>query len=189
MCEIQGKTPFLGFLVTIESTTRLASSLLLGEAPPLRYLLTYKLSQDHIELFFGALRSRGGWNNNPMVSQFVAAYRRLAVHNEVKRGRGNCVSLDESRILYVSSGVCARDELDMSTAKRNGSEDLLRGAEIREKSKLGDKLKSLPQLSPYIGNIVGYIAAFVCRMVQQRIPCTTCHMATIAKICHSALLT
>jgi len=32
---------------------------------PMKYLLTYKFSQDHIELFFGAVRSTGGFNNNP----------------------------------------------------------------------------------------------------------------------------
>jgi len=37
----------------------------------MKYLLTYKFSQDHIELFFGAVRSTGGFNNNP------TAYKRL----------------------------------------------------------------------------------------------------------------
>ncbi|KAL3187880.1 hypothetical protein MRX96_000498 [Rhipicephalus microplus] len=82
------RTPFLGFLVTIESVIGLASALLLSDNAPLRYFLTYKLSQDHIELFFAAVRSKGGWNNNPTVSQFVAAYKRLVTHNQVKGGRG-----------------------------------------------------------------------------------------------------
>ncbi|KAL3181061.1 hypothetical protein MRX96_037120 [Rhipicephalus microplus] len=93
------KTAFLGFLLSIESTIGLASSLLLGEAAPLRYLLMYKLSQDHIELFFAAIRCKGGWNNNPTVAPFVAAYKRLVVHTEVKGGRGNCDALDDTRIL------------------------------------------------------------------------------------------
>ncbi|KAL3247894.1 hypothetical protein MRX96_056787 [Rhipicephalus microplus] len=83
------RTPFLGFLVTIESVIGLASAILLSDNAPLRYFLTYKLSQDHIELFFAAVCSKGGWNNNPTVSQFVAAYKRLVTHNQVKGGRGN----------------------------------------------------------------------------------------------------
>ncbi|KAL3209203.1 hypothetical protein MRX96_038322 [Rhipicephalus microplus] len=80
------RTQFLKFLVTIESVIGLASALLLSDNAPLRYFLTYKLSQDHIELFFAAVRSKGGWNNNPTVSQFVAAYKRLVTHNQVKGG-------------------------------------------------------------------------------------------------------
>ncbi|KAK9702246.1 hypothetical protein QE152_g30087 [Popillia japonica] len=31
----------------------------------LRYLLTYKCSRDHLELFVCSIRARNGWNNNP----------------------------------------------------------------------------------------------------------------------------
>ena len=30
----------------------------------------YKMSQDHLELFFGAVRAAGGWNNNLTALQF-----------------------------------------------------------------------------------------------------------------------
>ena len=35
----------------------------------------YKMSQDHLELFFGAVRAAGGWNNNPTALQFRSAYK------------------------------------------------------------------------------------------------------------------
>lgn len=44
-----------------------------------KYLITYRLSQDHLELFFGAIRSKSGYNNNPTARQFEAAYKRLIV--------------------------------------------------------------------------------------------------------------
>uniref|UniRef100_A0AAV2LW01 Transposable element P transposase-like RNase H C-terminal domain-containing protein n=1 Tax=Knipowitschia caucasica TaxID=637954 RepID=A0AAV2LW01_KNICA len=47
-----------------------------------RYLLTYKLSQDHLELFFSSVRARGGFNNNPTTTQFTAAYKRLLVRQQ-----------------------------------------------------------------------------------------------------------
>ena len=34
---------------------------------PFRYFLTYKLSQDSIEILFNKIRHRCGWNNNPML--------------------------------------------------------------------------------------------------------------------------
>lgn len=182
------KTPFLGFLVAIESVIGLASTLLLTNAAPLRYFLTYKLSQDHIELFFAAVRAKGGWNNNPTVSQLMAAYKRLVTHNQVKGGHGNCTSLDETRILYVSSQFCTNDELDMATAKRSGTEDIVQGVNLPSESELDALVEDLPALSPYLGNVVGYIAGFVCRMVKRKIPCSVCHSATIAETCGSALL-
>ena len=42
----------------------------------LKYILTYKFSQDHLELIFCALRACGGFNNNPTAQQFRAAYKR-----------------------------------------------------------------------------------------------------------------
>lgn len=50
----------------------------------LEYILTYKLSQDHLELFFGAIRARDGLNNNSTAKQFESAYRRLLVHSQTK---------------------------------------------------------------------------------------------------------
>lgn len=37
---------------------------------PLKFVLTYKISQDHLELFFACERSTGGCDNNPNCVQF-----------------------------------------------------------------------------------------------------------------------
>ncbi|KAJ4936678.1 hypothetical protein JOQ06_001265, partial [Pogonophryne albipinna] len=64
-----------------------------------RYLLTYKLSQDHLVLFFSAVRARGGFGNNPTARQFTAAYKRLLVNLQVRSGTGNCILRDNTSIL------------------------------------------------------------------------------------------
>ncbi len=46
---------------------------------PRRYLLTYKLSQDHLERFFAAIRVRGGHNDNPNARKFRGAYKHYLV--------------------------------------------------------------------------------------------------------------
>lgn len=43
----------------------------------LKYIPTYKFSQDHIELFFNCIRGCCGWNNNPSPLQFMYVYRRM----------------------------------------------------------------------------------------------------------------
>ena len=35
-----------------------------------KYLLIYKISQDHLELLFRAIRAHGGSSNNPNLKQF-----------------------------------------------------------------------------------------------------------------------
>lgn len=48
------KTGFLGFVVSLTSTLSLYSDLI--EKQYIKYLLTYKHSQDHLETFFSAIR-------------------------------------------------------------------------------------------------------------------------------------
>lgn len=46
------------------------------------YLLTYKLLQGHLELFFSAVRSRG-YNNNPTCMQFITVFKKLLTYAQV----------------------------------------------------------------------------------------------------------
>jgi DNA transposase THAP9 len=70
----------------------------------LSFILTYKFSQDYIEMLFSAIRAKGGFNNNPTVSQFEAAYKSIIVHSEIKSSSSaNCMALDDTTILRVSS--------------------------------------------------------------------------------------
>ena len=69
------KTEFIEFLVAIKSTKGIFH--ILGEADkaPLKYLLTQKLSQNHLELLFEAVRSADGFYNKTTTQQFTAAYK------------------------------------------------------------------------------------------------------------------
>ena len=53
------KTFVIGFIMTIKSTIAMASEMITMENP-FKYLLTYKFSQDHIEILFSCIRARGG---------------------------------------------------------------------------------------------------------------------------------
>ena len=68
------KPGFLGFVIAIKAFQNLFRNLV--TSGKLKYILTYKFSQDHLELFFCALRAYGGFNNNPTAQQFRAAYKR-----------------------------------------------------------------------------------------------------------------
>ena len=103
------RTGFIGFLLRIQSIMSLFRELVLSNNYGMNFLLTYKLSQDHIELFFGKIRSMGGCNNNPTARQFKSAYKKILTHNDIQDViSGNCLALESVPILTASS-TCLTD--------------------------------------------------------------------------------
>ena len=88
----------MGFLATITIVISID-----GKCVDIKYILylaTYHLSQDHIELVFNVVHSRGRWNNNPTARQFRAAYRQFLMKNYVKpQNSGNAVAQENITIL------------------------------------------------------------------------------------------
>jgi hypothetical protein len=72
MVKSQTKFDFIGIIGALLSIKNLCNRLVC-ESGKLLYLCTYKLSQDHIEHFFSAIRTRGGFNNNPSCRHFIYA--------------------------------------------------------------------------------------------------------------------
>ena len=71
------KTFIIGLVSTAKSLIAISEELLSREVNPYKYILTYKFSQDHIELLFSCIRSRGGFNNNPNTLQFRTALKQI----------------------------------------------------------------------------------------------------------------
>ena len=80
----QCKTFVIGFVARIKSTISMATEMFSLPTNPFKYLLTYKFSQDHVELLFSCIRSRGGWNNNPNVLQFKYAIRYYSIKMQLQ---------------------------------------------------------------------------------------------------------
>ena len=170
------KTGFVGFLCAIQTIQGLFADLIATEKPVMKYLLTYKLSQDHLELFFAAVRSCGRWNNNPTASQFMAAYKRLLIRHEIKSS-GNSTAQDDTSILFLT-----KDQIN-STCKKTDIVDIafIRRHDLATKAHSSDPedddLDSLPnlgELSNFKTAAVGYIAGFVVRKMQRTIHCHEC---------------
>jgi len=73
------KVGFLGFLICIYSLQQLYRELCENKKL-LKFIPSYKMSQDHIELLFGCIRAHNGCNNNPTARQFVAIYKKILVN-------------------------------------------------------------------------------------------------------------
>jgi len=96
------KTGFLGLIILCLSN--LLKFFDVVKPYEMSYLLSYKISQDYIEVFFSAMQSRGGFNNNPNAIQFRSAYLQLLVRYEISGSTYvNCTLLDNSIILFVSA--------------------------------------------------------------------------------------
>lgn len=107
----RNKTAFRGFIVDMHSLMLMYKEYV-EEQKLLLMIPTYYMLQDAIELFFGRVRSCGGFNNNPNTSQFKGAYKKLQANLKLNSSeRGNCRvfdadlpnNLNYSDIYYVTS--------------------------------------------------------------------------------------
>ncbi|KYN18566.1 THAP domain-containing protein 9 [Trachymyrmex cornetzi] len=147
------KTGFLGMIIGLRNMFPLYDEL---KNIGLTYLLTYKLSQDYLETFFSAIRTRGGFNNNPNALNFQNAYKRLLIRHEIKElENGNCL-FDNIDILHVSSKNLKCPISDSS----NFNELKMDFAH--------DYVKTFWDLSPFVENVVLYIAGYVCNKVKKK---------------------
>ena len=148
------------------------------------YLLTYKLSQDHLELFFAAIRSSGGWNNNPTATQFMAAYKRLLLRYEVSAS-GNCTALDATNILHAVKDTTTINhvnaDIDVSDITTIRRYDLNVRLEPQQTDHDYVDAPNFNYLSAYKEAAVGYIAGYVVRMVKQSVTCESCIDALVEK--------
>lgn len=75
-CSTDKKTGFIGFIINM-CALKLMFSEYIEDKKSLSFIPTFYLNQDAVETFFGKIRSLGGFNDNPNVVQFQAAYRKL----------------------------------------------------------------------------------------------------------------
>ena len=163
----RNKTPFIGFLMGITGVKALVSRWVDQPGSPLSYLLTYKLSQDHLELLFCAIRASLGSNNNPTCRQFIASYKRLIMRTQVKSDAGNCTAQDHTSILSTVSHVRQSQFDDVHIARQYNLE-----TPDTEEDHLDVPMMS--SSAEYRDAVVGYIAGYVVKMVERRIHCPEC---------------
>lgn len=160
--ESQSKTGFLRFMINIKSYIQFYEYLIDCENPVLEFLLSYKLSQDHLEIFFSAIRSRGGFNNNPSARQFESAFKRLLIHTDIKGSlTGNISVLDENTAM-----------LSVETSSMTPSDELCQFLNPYEHD-YAVSPKSW-HLTEYCSDVIGYIAGFVVKKLEGKINCEKC---------------
>lgn len=154
------KTGFIGMIICLTNVFPLFDQL---KKLGLTYLLTYKLSQEYLETFFSAIRSRGCFNNNPNAVKFRRAYKRLLIRDELKEyENGNCV-FDSIDILSISSSY---NIVNIPVGNFNQLNSNV----------VADHDYNFPfwELSAFVENVVLYIAGFVSYKLTENITCEVC---------------
>ena len=184
MYESKRKTGFIGFLVAIQSFKGIFHDLVEVSEALLNYVLTYKFSQDHLELFFGAIRAAGGSNNNPNAVQFTAAYKRLLLRSSVQGGVGNVAIRDQTSILHMIGDTCKINGEDIGTSDAA----LIKRYDLDPGPLSTDiDYTDVPQIttiSEYKEASISYIAGYVGKMAEKQTRCIDC-CATIGSRKHS----
>ncbi|KAJ4948187.1 hypothetical protein JOQ06_019724 [Pogonophryne albipinna] len=157
------KTCVVGFIASCISVWNVFQEAVCKPNAQCRYLLTYKLSQDHLELFFSAVRARGGFNNNPTARQFTAAYKRLLVKLQVRTGTGNCILRDNTSILGATPAAA-------NTLRRYD----LKPVEHAESEHDYHLCPNVDAVSEYKEAAINYIAGFVVKKIKQKHNCMPC---------------
>ena len=163
------KTGFVGFLSGISALQGMFEELV--SHGPLSEIQTYKFSQDHLELYFAAVRSKLGANNNPTPKQFTGIFKRLLVHNQIRGFNSNAELVDSTELLTGSAKHFQSGKVDILSSRRSDA----------ELGPITDELGDDPNLSTWVHglsdfkeSVIIYISGYVVRMVQKKIRCEEC---------------
>lgn len=96
------RTPFRGLIINMANFKMIYEECV--ESNTVGYLATFKFRQDHLESFFGRIRSMPGSNDNPTVDEFISAFKKIVVCNEIRCSEySNCSDDLRLNILTVPS--------------------------------------------------------------------------------------
>lgn len=161
----------IGFIMSLKSVLSVAIDLL--ETPFYRYILTFKFSQDHLELFFGKIRLRLGCNNNPNALQLKQILRKLLLKNSIfVSAATNCSmfqSNDDDGVFAITGGCSRRQKINCVIDDNDDNDDV----ELKD-------LCQLPELdvTSYLKeNVLFYVAGVIVFRVLPLIKCKECASA------------
>jgi len=167
------KTFILGFAIAVNSVLSLSKQLF-TQHTNFSYILTYKFSQDPLELLFGRIRQRFGSNNNPNVFQFKTAIKQILMKNSIKyQSNFNCNFFDDEPIdsLFEYKWSKKKKEIDY---EKEVAIDEIDDIALKKKELLNsyDSSHNICQLQDAEHNILYYIAGYIVKKID--LDCFSC---------------
>lgn len=190
---------FLGFHQGLESLYGLAKQVLLHSDRPMKYLLAYRICQDHLESFFSAVRGRLGKNTKPTACQFSASFAMLVSHAEIKIN-GNCIIFESYQGPTNSidlqgkpfSNIGGQNNSDLINICMNLFSDFKPVVMEEETDYEEDDCDNYDYMTLHglfhgdlnrelQENGIGYISGFIVRVLQKQLNCNDCSNALLAE--------
>ncbi len=138
---------------------------------PFEYLLTYKFSQDHIELLFSCIRAKGGWNNNPNVLQMKYAMRKMLTRNAVSASKNaNCQIFSNEPTTIIPFFHTRKHKAPLKEYSSSNSNQY---SSTLEEDYLSKQLNA-PITSEFLSNILFYISGFIVSKLVHKLSCASC---------------
>jgi len=141
------KQGFIGFLVNMATYKKMFE--LYIQTGYLKYLLTYKTSQDHVEHLFCAIRGSLGKNNNPSTREFTTSLKKILLGATHHSEFSNCVIQDDTAVVPLPANL--EEAFVIKDLESNDEEEYW--------SK--EYMDSLSTLSEYKSDVLVYIAGKV----------------------------
>lgn len=181
VCSSRVKTGFQGYVISMRSLMAIYKKYVV-EDKVLSSIPTMSLSQDHLEIFFGRIRSLNGNNNNPTCQQFTSAYRRLLANTTVLYSKsGNCQMRSSFSICNPFSNI-----LHISSRRAIGSTNEVEGEKdvtlenidtfLNELSNI-DSLERKHQLTDLGDHSLSFCANMIeCKILNSEFECELCQI-------------
>ena len=155
----QRKRAIVGLICSIKSILAVSRYLLYRSNSPFCYVLTYRFSQDLLELLFNKIRGKLGCNNNPNVVEFKNIMKRLWHQNSLKsNSTGNCIVRTEE--VFVPGALFP----------------LIR--KLKRKMPSFDIKDTVPvdylECSKFYTSCMAYMAGNVVRSIREKLQCSVC---------------
>ena len=173
LCESARYIGVVGFCIDIMSVIGLTHTFLGWTAPhnnqftSLKYIRTYRFSQDHLEIFFSCIRQAGGFNNNPSAKQFQAIFKKMMFRSGVAitpSAAANVITRDSTGVELISP--------EHYQNHKQSADDIC----DPEECALSDHSYSsrLDAISPFVENILCYICGWIARSLIKKLKCPDC---------------
>ncbi|XP_054866607.1 uncharacterized protein LOC129348937 [Amphiprion ocellaris] len=171
----------IGFVINIDTLMQMIPKMLADQ----QYILTYRFSQDHLELLFNSIRASGSWSNNPTAGQFQAIFRRLMARCGVKPVQsGNVTEKDATVNLcaqhFAKVSLHAAEMSSADAAEELPSPFVNIAGLVCDHSYLPTRFGSL------VDNALVYIAGFVVLRILSRLSCDVCRESLVSEATKSS---
>lgn len=180
ICTSALKTGYIGYIANMKNLLAIFNDLVM-EKKIIQSIATHKLSQDHLEVMFGKVRSLCGSNNNPNCSEFNAALKKLLANTAIQYSNaGNCTVLEQIQTYNPYSNISTITSRRPKTENNNIDRFTLEDVEVvlEELADIEKQYADRNQLADLSNLNTAHIASIIEQKIEARdefpIDCEQC---------------